>query len=152
MTADAPTSERARRLAEEMDRSCLGVRVGRLHRHVARQFEAALRPLGLTLSQMEILAGLTVAGRPVKPSMLAERLGVERSTMSRNLTLMESRGLVATAEASAGGRSLTVAITAHGTDTLAAAHEAWSEAQAGLLAQLGAATPTTIDAWLDELA
>jgi hypothetical protein len=49
-------------VAEEMQANCLGVRVGRLHRIVARRFDQALRPLGLSLSQMEILSGLTIMG------------------------------------------------------------------------------------------
>lgn len=151
MAAESTTSDRAHRLALEMHASCVGVRVGRLHRQVSRQFEVALRPLGLTLPQLEILAGLTVFGRPVKPALIADKLGVERSTMSRNLTLMESRGLVATAEMSATGRSLAVGITAHGTDTLAAAAEAWSQAQQAVISLVGEGAPSTLDSWLADL-
>ena len=143
--------EVARLLAEEMHRACLGTRVGRLHRQVARRFETALRPLGLTLSQMEVLAALTVVGGPVKPAFIAGRLAVERSTMSRNLTLMEAKGLVTTTDTSATGRSLAVSITDHGTETLARATDAWTAAQSAVIDLLGPEAPSLLDTWLADL-
>lgn len=138
-------------LAETMQDGCLGVRVGRLHRLVSRRFEQALRPLGLTLSQMEILAGLTLYGESVKPAVIAEELAVERSTMSRNLALMEAKGLIVTTETSAAGRSMAVGITTQGTETLVRAQAAWTEAQAAVLELLGAEAPRVLDAWLNDL-
>ena len=134
-----------------MQNGCLGSRAGRLQRLISRRFEHALRSLGLTLSQMEILSALIIMGRPVKPAFVAEKLSVERSTMSRNLTLMETKGLVATAERSASGRSLTVTITDVGVTTLASARTTWQETQDALVTDLGASAPATLDAWLTGL-
>jgi DNA-binding MarR family transcriptional regulator len=100
---------------------------------------------------MEILAVLTVIGGPVKPAFIAEELAVERSTMSRNLALMEQKGLVTTAETSATGRSLTMSITDHGTQTFVHARRAWTEAQTAVIDLLGAAAPPLLDSWLDGL-
>jgi DNA-binding MarR family transcriptional regulator len=138
-------------VALRMRESCLGSRVGRLHRIIGRHFDEALRPLGLSLSQMEILSALTLIGGPVKPSVVAEILVVERSTMSRNLTLLEQRGLVETTDHSASGRSLAVAITGQGTSALADAQSAWTKAQAALVDVLGDQVPATLDQWLDHL-
>ena len=138
-------------LARRMQETCLGTRVGRLHRIVGRHFDEALRPLGLSLAQIEILSALTVIGGPVRPRVVAEILAVERSTMSRNLTLLERRGLVDTTEHSASGRSLTVAITTHGASTLATARSAWSAAQAALVEQLGDEARATLDQWINQL-
>jgi DNA-binding MarR family transcriptional regulator len=142
------STRRAQTLAEEMQANCLGVRVGRLHRIVARRFDQALRPLGLSLSQMEILSGLTIMGRPARPAYIADKLGVERSTMSRNLALMEAKDLIATVETSPKGRSMTVTITDHGTSTLAHATAAWRAAQADLIDHLGPQAPSILDAWV----
>ena len=140
--------KQAQALAQEMRVSCLWVRVGRLHRLVTRSFDQALRPLGLTISQMEILSGLTLMGGPVSPAYIADALGVERSTMSRNLTLMHTKGLITNAETSPAGRSMTVTITPHGTATLADAYTAWNSAQTELITQLGADAPSTLDTWM----
>lgn len=140
---------RARDLAEEMRDGCLGVRISRLHRLVARQFEHALRPVGLTLPQLEVLSVLMLRGS-VKPTVVADALAVERSTISRNLSVMEQKGWVMR-ESSPSGRSASVAITDKGTSVLAGAKEAWARAQADVIDQVGANASTTIDSWLGAL-
>ena len=146
------SSARAAELAREMRADCVGMRVGRLHRIVARRFDQSLRPLGLTLPQLEVLSALTLAGHPVRPGALADYLAVERSTMSRNLSVLEDRGWARTAERSPTGRSMTFAITGPGTEVLARAGDAWREAQAGVAALLGADAPARLDTWLGVLA
>src|SRR6478735_2985511 len=100
--------QRADALAAQMGAECVGVRVSRLHRTIARRFEQALRPLGLSLPQLEVLAHLTAIGSPLAPRVLADWLGVERSTMSRNLATLERDGLVSTVDRSPTGRSMRV--------------------------------------------
>lgn len=139
-------------LAEKMARGCVGTRVGRLHRVVARRYDESLRPLGLSVPQMEILSALILIAEPVKPSALADVLNMERSTMSRNLAVMEDRGWIAPTERSATGRSMTVAITEQGAAKLESADAAWSDAQAALVEAMGPEAAGTLDAWLGELA
>jgi DNA-binding MarR family transcriptional regulator len=137
-------------LAEEMRDGCLGVRISRLHRLVARRFEHALRPVGLTLPQLEVLAVLMLRGS-VKPAAVADALAVERSTISRNLSVLEAKGWV-TLETSPSGRAMSAAITDEGVDMLAAAKEAWAEAQAHVVDLVGTDVAETTDSWLDALA
>jgi DNA-binding MarR family transcriptional regulator len=88
---------------------------------------------------------------PVRPSDLAGWLSVERSTMSRNLALLEQRGLVKTGETSPTGRSLRVGITPAGIDALAEAQGAWSTAQGALRDVVGDDAASILDAWLENL-
>ena len=141
----------ARGFADEMRQTCLGTRVGRLHRVVARRFDGALRPLGLTMPQMEILASLVLHDAPVRPSELAEILLAERSTVSRNLAALRGRGWVEAAEVSPTGRSMAFAATPDGARVLTSARAAWVEAQASVMRSLGPEAPATIDTWLGEL-
>lgn len=143
---------RAGELAAAMQAGCLGVRVGRLQRLVAREFDQQLRPLGLSLPQMEVLSALVLSVAPVKPSDLAGWLAVDRSTMSRNLTLLEQRELVKTSETSPTGRSLRVEITPAGTDALAEAEGAWSTAQQAVRDIVGDDAASILDTWLANLA
>src|SRR5262245_36790863 len=129
--------------AAEMAQHCVSSRIGRLHRIVARRFELALAPFGVTPPQLEILAALTVADHAVSPSDLAQLLAVERSTMSRNLALMRERGLIATADRSPTGRVMTVAITDAKRATFAEARGAWRSAQDSVIAAVGDAAPET---------
>jgi DNA-binding MarR family transcriptional regulator len=143
--------DRAGRLASAMRQECLGVRVGRMHRLVSRTFENALRPAGISLPQLEVLSTLTIVARPIRPTELADLLFADRSTMSRNLALMESKGWVATAETSPTGRSVTFEITDAGTSQLATAERAWRSAQQAVSAALGHSAVATLDSWLATL-
>ena len=142
----------ADRLANAMREQCVGVRVGRMHRLVSRAFESALRPVWISLPQLEVLSALTIVTRPIRPTELADLLSIDRSTMSRNLALMETKGWVETTETSPTGRSLTVQISRAGTTQLATAERAWSTAQETVAASLGADAATTLDSWLSALA
>jgi DNA-binding MarR family transcriptional regulator len=134
-----------------MAQSCLGRRVGHLHRLVSRRFDESLRPLGLTGPQVEILAALTMAAAPVKPSAAAQWLGMERSTMSRNLAVLEERGWVAPGEISPTGRTMKVVITEEGGRKLAGAAEAWTDAQGAVERALGIGSAGALDAWIGEM-
>ena len=142
----------AQRLTADMIEGCLGVRVGRLHRLVAREFERHLHPLGLSLQQLEVLSTLNACGGPVRPTVVADLLAVERSTMSRNLAVLTDRTWVRAADVSSTGRSLTVEITDTGTAKLAQARDAWTAAQTTLTASLDTTAATTLDGWLAALA
>ncbi len=141
----------AAEFAETMRQECLGTRISRLHRVIARRYELALRPLGLSVPQMEILSYLVLHDAPARPTELAELLMAERSTVSRTLAALQERGWVRTASTSATGRAMSVAATADGAAALAAARRAWADAQADISERLGAAAAGTMDAWLDAL-
>jgi DNA-binding MarR family transcriptional regulator len=151
MQQSAAADQAARRLADEVRRVCLGIRVGRLHRVVGRRFDEALRPLALTLAQMELLGTLALFPTPARPADLVRILAVERSTVSRNLALLERRGYLTATETSASGRSLRVTITEEGRALYAETRDAWKAAQRSLVDQLGADVVTTLDDWLARL-
>jgi DNA-binding MarR family transcriptional regulator len=139
-------------LAAEVAGACLGMRVARLHRVIARRYEQALQTAGLTQPQMEVLASLIIAAGPVRPAALAARLMLERSTLSRNLALMQKKGWVAVAETSATGRAMSVTITDAGTAAFTSADAAWRRAQADATRMLGPDAVPTLDQWLGSAA
>jgi DNA-binding MarR family transcriptional regulator len=139
----------ARDLAEEVSGACLGMRVARLHRIVARLYEQALQTVGLSLPQMEILAELIGAAGPVRPAALAARLMLERSTVSRNLALMQKRGWVTVVETSPTGRAMSVTIADTGVAAFTSASTAWRHAQTSAATMLGPAAASMLDQWLD---
>jgi DNA-binding MarR family transcriptional regulator len=135
-------------LAEEVRDACLGMRVARLHRIVARVYEHALQTVGLSLPQMEILTELISATGPVRPAALAARLMLERSTVSRNLALMQKRGWVAVVETSPTGRAMSVTIADTGVAAFTNASTAWRSAQTSAATMLGPAAASMLDQWL----
>ena len=136
-------------LAEEVSGACLGMRVARLHRIVARVYEQALQTVGLSLPQMEILTELISATGPVRPAALAARLMLERSTVSRNLALMQKRGWVTVVETSPTGRAMSVTIADTGVAAFTNASTAWRNAQTSAASMLGPAAASMLNQWLD---
>jgi DNA-binding MarR family transcriptional regulator len=135
-------------LAAEVGGACLGMRVARLHRVVARLYEQALQTVGLTQPQMEVLASLISAAGPVRPAALAAKLMLERSTISRNLALMQNRGWVTVTETSATRRAMSVTITDAGVTAFTSAGTAWRRAQADVTRMLGPDAAPMLDRWL----
>jgi DNA-binding MarR family transcriptional regulator len=135
-------------LAAEVGGACLGMRVARLHRVIARLYEQVLQTAGLTQPQMEVLASLITAAGPVRPAALAARLMLERSTISRNLALLQHKGWVAATGTSATGRAMSVTITGAGLAAFTSAAAAWRRAQADAATMLGPDAAPILDHWL----
>ena len=70
---------------------CIAVRMRMLNRVVTNIYDDALRPLGVRVSQMNILVA---AGRmgTARPAEVCERLHLDVSTLSRNVERMKVRG------------------------------------------------------------
>jgi DNA-binding MarR family transcriptional regulator len=79
-------------LARTQRCTCSALR--RATRAVSAHYEAQFRGSGLRGTQFTILSVLAQAG-PLPMTRLAGMLGVERTTLTRNLTVLARRGLVA---------------------------------------------------------
>lgn len=121
--------------AECVDCLCLASR--RAARTITRSFERHLRPSGLRATQFSMLVMLSLRGRSTI-SDLAEALGVERTTLTRNLALVEARGLVRI-NPGEDARSREVEITAKGKAAISKALPAWQAAQKATLSAVGEA-------------
>lgn len=106
---------------------CLGVR--RAARQVARRYDEAFRPLGITSGQFSILAAL-LRDEVVPLGALAEVLGMDRTTLNRNLKPLEDENLIATNPTKEDRRVRGLVLTAKGRALLDRAIPAWRLAQA----------------------
>ena len=72
---------------------CLCLQVQRSARALARRFDEALRPIGITQGQFSLLMSLN---QPEPPSMgkVAAFLAVDRTTLTANIKPLEKRGLL----------------------------------------------------------
>ena len=127
----AEVKEKACHVADE----CIGVRVRILNRYVTRIYEDKLRPYGAKISQMNILVALSAKGE-LQPSELCRMLTIEKSTMSRNLKIMEEKGWIETSRAATGNAHV-VRVAQGGRELLAATYHLWQEGQAKLEETLG---------------
>lgn len=103
---------------------CLCLHAQRAARALARRFDAAFRPLGLTSGQFSLLNALN---RPMPPTLgeVAELLGMDRTTLTAALKPLERSGRV-TVEADGRDRRLRrLRLTEAGAALLAAAAPIW---------------------------
>lgn len=106
---------------------CLCLALRRTTRIVTQRYDAALRPFGIRATQIPILtAAASGDGVPLAP--LAEALGMERTTLLRNVRPLVRRGLVDVRRA-AGHRHDELFATAKGNALLARAYPAWRHVQ-----------------------
>lgn len=108
-------------------RECACLIVRRRARLLTRHFDEYLRPHGLRSTQFSVLAALAQTG-PIRLGSLAEILGLERTTLTRSVGILEARGWVATVPAS-DARKRTLRITSPGRARLVEALPDWYRAQ-----------------------
>jgi DNA-binding MarR family transcriptional regulator len=137
------------RVAREIGRDCLAVRVRLLGRAVTRVYDAALRPHGMTVAQLNLLA--TIATRqPVPAGRVARLLSMEISTLSRNAQLLQNDGLIQIGRAGRGnGRVLT--LTDAGSEKLVELHPAWRDAQEQAYELIGGDLAASIARGVDDM-
>jgi DNA-binding MarR family transcriptional regulator len=114
---------------------CLAVRVRLLSRTITAIYDDALRPLGLTAGQLNVLVIIAKRG-PIAPGEIARRLNMEKSTVSRNLARMRDNGWIAVT-AGESGHKQRVTLNRRGKALLERALPAWEEAQTQARAVLG---------------
>jgi DNA-binding MarR family transcriptional regulator len=115
--------------------TCMGMHVRRASRLVTQVYDAALRPVGLALNQFTLLSAIYLF-QSTSITRLAQELFTDQTTITRNLKILEKRGLVAI-EPGGDRRLKLVSLTAEGQALLDRAIPLWDEAQARLMQQFG---------------
>ncbi len=108
--------------------SCLCLHVQRAARAIARRYDEALRPVGLTNGQFSLLMSLN---RPEPPtiSSVSKLLAMDRTTLTANIKPLERRGLLRVTVDEADRRSRRLTLTDDGRDILKVALPLWEQAQ-----------------------
>lgn len=119
--ADLPLS-----VTHEVRDRCLCLHLQRAARAIARRFDEALKPVGLSNGQYSLLVALN---RPEPPRMseVAFVLALDRTTLTANLKPLERRGLVAIVPDATDRRSRRLVLTEAGRDLLVAAVPIWRD-------------------------
>lgn len=108
---------------------CLCLHAQRAARFLARHFDDALRPVGLTNGQFSLLMALN---RPEPPGMaaVASVLAMDRTTLTAALKPLERRGLVRAKVNPGDRRGRLLILTDEGQAALAAALPIWTRTHA----------------------
>ncbi len=115
--------------------TCLCLHAQRAARALARHFDAALRPAGLTNQQFSLLMALN---RSEPPAMgpVAKLLAMDRTTLTAALKPLERRGLVRVETSPSDGRARILVLTVAGRETLRRAVSIWRKTHAAVEARL----------------
>ena len=118
--------------------ACTCFRVRRAARRVTQLYDHFLAASGLRITQFSLLANLRHAG-PLTMTELADRMAMDRTTLTRNLRPLQRQGLVAVAVGDDRRRRL-LTVTPAGERAYRSGIGQWSKAQAAVQEELGADT------------
>jgi DNA-binding MarR family transcriptional regulator len=103
-----------------------------LHRRVTGIYDEALRPLGIRISQLNVLAAVAKMGEQATASRVGSFLMIEKSTLSRDLKLMRKRGWL-----SRSGTPRSLRVTKRGSELIEHVLPVWGRAQQRTMKLLG---------------
>jgi DNA-binding MarR family transcriptional regulator len=117
---------------------------------VTREYDTALRPQGLRITQIAILTQLANL-QPVTVTQLADALASDRSALARDIAILKRAGLVASMAKRGDRRASQLSLTAAGERKLAECAEAWHALQAKMRDSIGAADVAALIALSDRV-
>jgi DNA-binding MarR family transcriptional regulator len=115
--------------------SCLCLHTQRAARALARRFDLAMKPVGITSGQFSMLMALN-RPTPANLGSVAALLAMDRTTLTANLKPLERRGLIETAPDTADRRVRLLTLTDAGRTLLAEAVPIWTGLHATIEAEI----------------
>src|SRR4051795_4454739 len=128
---------------DTISRTCIAVRLRLLNRVVTNFYDAALRPLGLKVSQLNVLIVTARLGL-ARPAQVCEILQLDTSTLSRNVKPLQAHGWLEVVP-DEDARTQPFRLTAQGKRLIEKAIPAWEEAQRQAGELLGAEGVALLD-------
>ncbi len=113
--------------ASQLNQACIADKLRLLNRIITQLYDGALRPTGMTTSQMNILVVVAKYGEAT-PLQVGNWLHMEKSTLSRNLRRLQQNGWLRVLESSKG-RTHSLKLTSRGSQALEKGLPLWESAQ-----------------------
>jgi DNA-binding MarR family transcriptional regulator len=125
--------------ARAMESECICMRVRRTSRALSRLYDENLRPTGLQASQLTLLGAAAALGDAgANMGKMADVLGMDRTTLTRNVRPLEKAGLLRVARDPADARARIVLLTRAGEQAIEEAFPLWEKSQKQVRSLLGA--------------
>jgi DNA-binding MarR family transcriptional regulator len=116
--------------------SCFCLASRQAARRITRLYDSCMQETGIRATQFSILSQLMLRGE-MQIGKLASFLGMERTTLTRNLALLETQKWISTRPGE-DPRARIIAITAQGRGIVRRSFPYWAKAQASVGNLLGA--------------
>jgi DNA-binding MarR family transcriptional regulator len=126
-----------KQLIDELASQCIAVRMRLLNRAITNLYDEALRPVGLKVSQANILVATGMLG-VARPAVVCDLLHMDASTLSRNVERMRARGWLEVAPDEEDARAQPFRLTKAGRAIIERSKAAWENAQQKAAELLGA--------------
>jgi DNA-binding MarR family transcriptional regulator len=136
-------------IANQVPVTCMGFHVRRASRIMAQRYDAAFRPVGLVHTQFTLLVAIHLS-EPVAITQLAQELLTDQTTITRNIKLLEQRGLV-TSNPGDDRRIKLASLTVEGQAVLEQALPLWEQAQTEVKQHFGEEKWQTLLSLLSEV-
>jgi len=118
------------RAARAIAAECTCIRARQAARALTKVYDEALRPEGVQTSQLSVLVAVAHFGEAgASIHALADVLGMDRSTLSRNLRPLEKLGLLRVARSPEDARLRLVLLTKQGERVIERVYPLWQRAQ-----------------------
>lgn len=130
--------------------TCLCLHVQRAARTLARRFDDALRPIGITNGQFSILMALNQP-RPPTMASVTRLLAMNRTTLTAALKPLEREGLVEIEIDAVDRRGRRLALTRKGSNLLACAVPVWRMTHEVIEAGIAGVDPALLRRVLSDL-
>ena len=117
-------------------RNCLCLASRKAARAITAAYDRRLRPYGVRTTQFTILTMLMLRGES-SIGELANILGMDRTTLTRNVALLESNGWAESRPDAADSRAHIISVTGKGRALVRAALPDWRKAQESTSAAFG---------------
>ena len=141
-------NERAR--IAHLAATCACQNLRRASRNITNYYDALLKETGLRVTQIPMLVIVYLAGSQTINDM-AEKLGLDRTTLTRNLKPLEHAGLLAVASGT-DQRTRVVTLTENGKQKLLQVLPLWEQAQAHMVEGMGHTRVATLLTQLSDAA
>ena len=129
------STERDQGVIDRMASQCLAARIRILNRAITALYDDALRPLGVKVSQMNILVATAKLG-VAPPGRICDILHMDASTLSRNAERMMAQGWLEVVPDD-DARMQPLRVTKEGMKLVRRAAPSWEKAQAQTRVLLG---------------
>ena len=128
---------------------CLCMNLRSAAQQLTRTYDAALAPAGITANQFSLMNLIRTADQPTVKD-LAESSDLDRSTLARNLRVLEKHSLIVM-QVGSDARTRVMELTSTGRATLRRATPLWQAVQDDMVGKLGQQKRTELQGLLSEI-
>ena len=118
-----------------MSNACYCIVLRKASRRISAVYDEALAPYGINIAQFSAMRNIK-RYEPISLTDLADKLDLDRSTVGRNMKVLERMGIVATATGE-DQREAALSLTEEGKALLARAEPIWHDVQVQIEERLG---------------